>query len=118
MNAEIGDLARMGNAGQASSALEDDEDRTIGNYTFDITFEREARGGSNMEASARTSNADRNIMGQKDSNRFDSNEDPDGFNAGAQHMYLQENQDAINGGMIQSSQAAQAHSSNEQMPPT
>lgn len=100
MNAESGELARMGNGERPSSLPEEDEDRTIGNYTFDITFEREARAGSNMEASARTSNADRNGMGQKDSNRFDSHEDPDGFNAGGQHMYLQENQDAINGGMI------------------
>lgn len=100
MNVENGELARMGNGERASSVPEDDEDRAIGNYTFDITFEREARAESNMEASGRTSNADRNVMGQKDSNRFDSHEDPDGFNAGGQHMYLQENQDAINGGMI------------------
>jgi hypothetical protein len=100
MNAENGELARIGNGERPSSLPEDDEDHTIGNYTFDITFERDVRAGSNMEASARTSNADRNVMGQKDSNRFDSHEDPDGFNAGGQHMYLQENQDGINGGMI------------------
>jgi len=100
MNEENGDFGRIGNGERPSSSPEYDEDRTIGNYTFDITFEREARAGSNMDASARTSNADRNVAGQKDSNRFDSHEDPDGFNAGGQHMYLQENQDAINGGMI------------------
>ncbi len=72
----------MGNGERASSLAEDEEDRTIGNYTFDITFEREARAGSNMDASARTSNAGGNGMGVKDSNRFDSQEEGDGFNAG------------------------------------
>lgn len=86
MNGENGDFGRIGNGGPSGSP-EYDEDRTIGNYTFDITFERDARAGSDMDASARTSNAG-NIAGQKDSHRFDPNEDPDGFNAGGQHMYL------------------------------
>jgi len=88
MDENNGESARIGNGERTSSSPEYDEDRTIGNYTFDITFEREARAGSDMNASARTSNADRNIAGQKDSNRFDPHEDPDGFNAGGQHMYL------------------------------
>jgi hypothetical protein len=99
MEIENGELAGLGSGQRHANLPEDDEDRTVGNYTFDITFGRDARAGSNMEASARTSNADRNGMGQKDSHRFDPHEDPDGFNAGG-HMYLQENQDAINSGMI------------------
>lgn len=100
MTTENGEHARIGSGERLANLPDDDGDRTVGNYTFDITFARDVRAGSNMEASARSSNADRNGMGQKDSNRFDSHEDPDGFNAGGQHMYLQENQDAINSGMI------------------
>jgi len=55
MNEENGDFGRIGNGERPSSSPEYDEDRTIGNYTFDITFEREARAGSNMDASAHVS---------------------------------------------------------------
>lgn len=72
MDAGNSELPRAVHGDPISGAPDEDGNRTIGNYTFDITFEREMRAGSNMEASARTSNADRNVMGPKDSNRFDS----------------------------------------------
>lgn len=90
------DIRRIADSEEGASGMESsrrskvargENDKVSGNYTFDITFEREQRAIiDDMEGRATSSRSDLNIMMQKENQRFDDQHSPNDYGDPAHHM--------------------------------